>query len=124
MKIRKALKARAGGKCERCRKGGLLELHHKVSWRSGGSSELDNLELICHGCHTNLKIANWQSMGTFKTLNVPFTDEEFKQIEQSKGEMNWHDFIMLLSEYKVTAIRGVDGEIHAFSIEPKELKSE
>ena len=100
-KVRKALKERANGKCERCGKLGLLELHHIKSWRSGGSSELDNLELICHDCHTNLKIANWQSMGKFKTLNVPFTDEEFALLEQAKGKLNWHTFIMMLTQPQV-----------------------
>lgn len=31
-----------------------------------------------------------------KTINVTFEDSSFEKLEQSKGEMNWHDFIMLL----------------------------
>jgi hypothetical protein len=31
-----------------------------------------------------------------KTINEPFTDEEFAQLLEFKGEMTWHEFIMSL----------------------------
>jgi len=34
-----------------------------------------------------------------KTINEKFTDEEFEALEKSKGEMNWHDFIMSLADW-------------------------
>lgn len=32
-----------------------------------------------------------------KTLNETFTDEEFKKLQQMKGNLSWHDFIMQLT---------------------------
>ncbi|GAJ11713.1 unnamed protein product, partial [marine sediment metagenome] len=31
-----------------------------------------------------------------KTINVVFTDEEHKKLDEIKGRRNWHDFIMKL----------------------------
>jgi predicted CopG family antitoxin len=33
-----------------------------------------------------------------KTVNVTFTDEEYQKLSKSKGENNWHDFILILAE--------------------------
>jgi len=33
-----------------------------------------------------------------KTINETFTDEEFEQLKASKGNKNWHDFIMELTK--------------------------
>jgi hypothetical protein len=30
-----------------------------------------------------------------KTLNESFTDQEFEALKQTKGKLNWHDYIML-----------------------------
>ena len=103
VKVRKALKERANGKCERCGNERLLELHHLTSWRSGGSNEIGNLELICQECHTNLKKDTWQSKGKFKTLNVLFTDEEFAPLQKRKiaSGLIWHDFILQLTKHVI-----------------------
>jgi len=29
-----------------------------------------------------------------KTINVTFTDEEFKAILAKKGKLNWHDYLL------------------------------
>lgn len=29
-----------------------------------------------------------------RTLNVVFEDKEYAQLEKSKGEKNWHDFLI------------------------------
>ena len=31
-----------------------------------------------------------------KTLNVPMDDLEYERLLQKKGDMSWHDFLMLL----------------------------
>jgi len=33
-----------------------------------------------------------------KTINVTFEDVEHKKLEQKKGNLSWHDFIMNLVE--------------------------
>jgi hypothetical protein len=30
-----------------------------------------------------------------KTLNESFTNQEFESLKQSKGKLNWHDFILI-----------------------------
>ena len=30
-----------------------LQVHHRVPLRAGGRNALDNLELLCHRCHTD-----------------------------------------------------------------------
>jgi len=37
-----------------------------------------------------------------KTINETFTDEEFKELNNKKSKMSWHDFIMLLIQYEGT----------------------
>jgi hypothetical protein len=34
------------------------------------------------------------------TINESFTEDEFKLLKEKKGEMIWHDFIMLLTQYE------------------------
>lgn len=34
------------------------------------------------------------------TINETFTDGEFKQLKEKKGNLSWHDFIMLLAQYE------------------------
>jgi hypothetical protein len=33
-----------------------------------------------------------------KTLNTPFTMEEYLRLNEAKGDMTWHDFIMTLAK--------------------------
>lgn len=35
-----------------------------------------------------------------KTINETFEDNEFNELLTIKGSMSWHDFIMLLIDYK------------------------
>jgi hypothetical protein len=35
-----------------------------------------------------------------KSINETFTDEEFKQLQEAKGKLSWHDFILQLKEVK------------------------
>jgi len=32
-----------------------------------------------------------------KSINETFTDEEFKQLQKTKGKQSWHDFILQLT---------------------------
>jgi hypothetical protein len=34
-----------------------------------------------------------------KQINVYFDDNDHKNLEEKKGSMSWHDFIMLLLNY-------------------------
>ena len=36
-----------------------------------------------------------------QTINVTFDDAEFAKLSKVKGDMTWHDFIMLLINIKV-----------------------
>lgn len=33
-----------------------------------------------------------------RTINVTFEDEEYEKLKKKKGNMSWHDFIMLLAK--------------------------
>jgi len=35
-----------------------------------------------------------------KTINETFTEDEFKQLNRTKEDRSWHDFIMLLTGYE------------------------
>ena len=48
---RKLIQAR-GYKCERCGRGGRLEVHHRIPISKGGKRyDRENLEVICRQCH-------------------------------------------------------------------------
>ena len=48
----RAVKDRAGWRCERCGAPGKLEAHHKQPLHRGGAPyALDNGECLCRGCH-------------------------------------------------------------------------
>lgn len=50
----KALLLRDGRHCQApgCGRTGFLQAHHVVFWSRGGPTDLDNLILLCSGCHT------------------------------------------------------------------------
>jgi len=53
-KYRRALRARAGDRCERCGAAGVpLVIHHKTPAWAGGATVFENLELICERCHND-----------------------------------------------------------------------
>ena len=33
-----------------------------------------------------------------KTLNIPLEDDEYNELLNNKGDMNWHDFVMQLAK--------------------------
>jgi len=41
---------RAGGKCEKCGKSGMIEVHHKT-YDHLGDEPLEDLIALCHDCH-------------------------------------------------------------------------
>ncbi|MBI3924853.1 MAG: HNH endonuclease [Armatimonadetes bacterium] len=49
--VLRALFARAGGRCEKCRGRGPLHVHHRRPWSDGGSHHLEDLEARCAACH-------------------------------------------------------------------------
>ncbi|MBI3927376.1 MAG: HNH endonuclease [Armatimonadetes bacterium] len=51
MPVLRALFARAGGRCEKCRDRGPLQVHHRRPWSDGGSHHLEDLEARCAACH-------------------------------------------------------------------------
>ena len=51
-RVRKAMKNRAGWRCQRCGRPGRLEVHHKTPLERGGAPfDPDNLECLCRTCH-------------------------------------------------------------------------
>lgn len=34
-----------------------------------------------------------------KTINETFTDAEFKKLLKRKGKLNWHDYMIFLSQF-------------------------
>ena len=51
---RKEARERDGYRCQECGKAGILEVHHKIHVRNGGSDELENLVTLCRGCHIDM----------------------------------------------------------------------
>ena len=49
---RAAVIARAGGLCQACGSERPLEVDHIVNVAEGGTHELDNLQALCHPCHS------------------------------------------------------------------------
>jgi hypothetical protein len=50
---RRAVKERAGGVCERCKKAPMRYTHH-LSYRNLGNEPLEDLQGLCRGCHAYL----------------------------------------------------------------------
>lgn len=52
-KLKFELALERGGVCEKCgeKNYSILQIHHIVQRKDGGSDELDNLELLCPNCH-------------------------------------------------------------------------
>lgn len=48
---RAAAKDRDNWRCQECGKAGVLEVHHKIRVKDGGSDDLENLITLCRGCH-------------------------------------------------------------------------
>lgn len=40
-------------------------------------------------------------MGSTKTINETFTEDEYNELIAAKGDLNWHDFILLLTTVKL-----------------------
>jgi hypothetical protein len=49
-----------------------------------------------------------------KHLRETFTDQEFEQLKQAKGKLNWHNFIMILRHE--TEIEKLQMEIYSASV--------
>ena len=50
--VRAAVRARAGFRCERCRRPGRLEVHHVIPIVDGGAPfDERNLQALCRSCH-------------------------------------------------------------------------
>ena len=49
---------RANPLCDLCKDSGKVseatDVHHKVARRDGGSDSFDNLQALCHACHSRL----------------------------------------------------------------------
>lgn len=46
-----AVKARAGGRCERCGSADRVAAHHRLPLAEGGTDQLSNGVALCHTCH-------------------------------------------------------------------------
>jgi len=53
-KHRPELFRRQNGLCAKCGQGRLLTIHHRITISDGGTSDIENLELICHSCHVGI----------------------------------------------------------------------
>lgn len=46
-----------------------------------------------------------------KTINIPFDDEEHKNLNEFKSKLSWHDFILLMYTHCIEAERRGDFKI-------------
>lgn len=53
-KIRKRIRERSHGVCERCRSRPATVIHHRLRRSHGGSDDEDNLMHLCSPCHSGI----------------------------------------------------------------------
>ena len=70
---RKAIKARDGNRCRKCRGRQDLEIHHIKPVVDGGTNALENLILLCAKCHAERHLVGsvMPSIGWEKWLTLP-----------------------------------------------------
>ena len=49
--LKRGAKARARMRCEKCGAAGRLEVHHKKPKCEGGEDTMENVIVLCRGCH-------------------------------------------------------------------------
>ena len=76
--VRRASKARADGRCERCGTVGRLELDHILPVSRGGTGEMANGQVLCKTCH----IAKWFDDGTLGGATPVFQEA----IDRGRGK--------------------------------------
>jgi hypothetical protein len=70
---RKAVKERAGGICERCKRAPLRDTHH-LSYRNLGNEPLEDLMGVCRPCHEFLSgKADWDPKGLCRSCDAPLS---------------------------------------------------
>ena len=93
---------RAKGKCEKCSSKRILEFHHIKPRGFGIDDRKENLQLLCHDCHIEIKrITIDTKKKKFMNLNQVFTKEEYFKLLKAKGKKSWHKFIMGLANEKL-----------------------
>ena len=50
-RIRARVLEEGGYRCRKCGKAGVLEVDHILPLRDGGTHALENLQVLCRGCH-------------------------------------------------------------------------
>lgn len=70
-KIRRAIIAEQGRKCERCGAGGELHLHHR-HYRTVRSEEREDMVLLCKRCHFSLH--DRHHTGQLLDTDIPYVD--------------------------------------------------
>jgi 5-methylcytosine-specific restriction endonuclease McrA len=87
-----------GDKCSLCGDKNKLEIHNIKPKQKGINNKVSNLILLCHACHRKIRKSNRQENDRkMITLNIHFTNEEYKELENKKEKLNcknWHDFVM------------------------------
>jgi hypothetical protein len=60
---------RAGYRCACCSRGGPLDVHHAHGYRNLGKERPEELQALCHDCHTALHASRpWVNAGCVRTL--------------------------------------------------------
>lgn len=82
-------------RCDGCASLDDLEVHHVEPVLQGGKNVLDNLQLLCHGCHMSVKkTSRFDPDRKRMVLNVYFEDAEYELLLKKKGKLTWHDFVL------------------------------
>jgi hypothetical protein len=78
---KKAVQARDGGTCQKCGSKEHIEYVHIVPVSKGGSSELDNVQLLCRSCSRQKRVRS-ESHVAAEQVATPSVERE----EESRGE--------------------------------------
>jgi 5-methylcytosine-specific restriction endonuclease McrA len=72
-----------GDTCGKCGASGKVEIHHIVPISKDGSAEIENLMVLCHGCHKEAHKYDVHSNTTpTKKFSASFTIGNFVRVEQ------------------------------------------
>lgn len=90
---RKAIFARAGGKCEECGKdwndGFMLECDHIIPLSMGGKNEIQNGQLLCRRCHAKKHMQLSKEAGRRGDRKAQIDNDRAARLIGRKDDKRW-----------------------------------
>lgn len=112
--FREALNARAGGRCEECGGEGeivgqlihRLEQHHGVRRVDGGEHSLENVRLLCVGCHDRQPNGPAASAPRFEHVrSLRFSEKDVERLRALSEKLELSEVVVVRQAVKEKAER-------------------